>query len=237
MAARQARACRLATRARAWQDRRRSGFRSRARRLGRDGGMRDPLHRSVQHEGTRAPETGVVGVLTVDDDAAFRRLVRDVIGATAGFRIVGEAACGEEGVSMAAALRPDLVLMDVRMPGSTGSRRRAGSRPTRTAAPPSCSCPPTPTCSRRRRSPAGRSACCVRNGWARGPCGRSGTRGPPGGAPDAAGGRAPRHMLRILAFCAANSSSVRMPWSFSVASCLSCAIGSGSGAAAGGGSS
>ena len=36
---------------------------------------------------------------------------------------------------------------------------------------------------------------------------------------------------RILAFCAANSSSVRMPWSRSSASCLSCSIGSGAGAA------
>ena len=78
------------------------------------------MRQSVQHEETRAPETGLVGVLTVDDDDAFRRLVREVIGATAGFRIVGEAACGEEGVSMAAALRPDLVQMDFRMPGIEG---------------------------------------------------------------------------------------------------------------------
>jgi DNA-binding NarL/FixJ family response regulator len=94
------------------------------------------LQQSVQHEETRAPATGVVGVLTVDDDDAFRRLVRDVIGATAGFHIVGEAASGEEAVSMAASLGPDLVLMDVRMPGIGGveaARRIAAGAHGRTA--------------------------------------------------------------------------------------------------------
>ena len=59
-------------------------------------------------------------VLTVDDDATYRCLVRDVIGAMAGFAIVGEACSGEEGVSMAETLHPELVLMDVRMPGIGG---------------------------------------------------------------------------------------------------------------------
>jgi DNA-binding NarL/FixJ family response regulator len=78
------------------------------------------LPESVQHEETRAPANGAVRVLTVDDDATYRCLVRDVIGAMAGFDIVGEACSGEEGVSMAETLHPELVLMDVRMPGIGG---------------------------------------------------------------------------------------------------------------------
>jgi two-component system invasion response regulator UvrY len=61
-----------------------------------------------------------VGVLVVDDDPAFLTLARDVIQATPGFDAVGEAANGEDGVTLATALRPELVLMDVRMPGIGG---------------------------------------------------------------------------------------------------------------------
>lgn len=77
-------------------------------------------HAVRQHTERAAPENGAVRVLTVDDDAAYRDLVRAVIGATSGFRMVGEASCGEDGVTMAAVLRPELVLMDVRMPGIGG---------------------------------------------------------------------------------------------------------------------
>jgi DNA-binding NarL/FixJ family response regulator len=56
----------------------------------------------------------------VDDDAAYRDLVREVIAATSGFSMVGEASCGEQGVTLAAVLRPELVLMDVRMPDISG---------------------------------------------------------------------------------------------------------------------
>ena len=44
---------------------------------------------------------GYVGVLTVDDQAVFRRVARDVIDATAGFKSVGEASSGEEAVTIA----------------------------------------------------------------------------------------------------------------------------------------
>ncbi len=61
-----------------------------------------------------------VGVLIVDDDDAFVRVAREVVGATPGFDTVGDAASGEEGVSLVPVLAPQLVLMDVRMPGIGG---------------------------------------------------------------------------------------------------------------------
>jgi DNA-binding NarL/FixJ family response regulator len=61
-----------------------------------------------------------VRVLTVDDQAVFRRVAKDVIVATLGFEAIGEAESGEDAVTAAERLRPDLVLLDVRMPGIGG---------------------------------------------------------------------------------------------------------------------
>lgn len=61
-----------------------------------------------------------VRVLIVDDQAPFRKAARMVVDATDGFDVVGEAETGEQGVAMAADLRPDLVLMDVNLPGIDG---------------------------------------------------------------------------------------------------------------------
>jgi DNA-binding NarL/FixJ family response regulator len=61
-----------------------------------------------------------VRVLVVDDQEMFLRAMRAVVDATDGFVVVGEARSGEESLEAAAALAPQLVLMDVHLPGMDG---------------------------------------------------------------------------------------------------------------------
>jgi two-component system, NarL family, invasion response regulator UvrY len=73
-----------------------------------------------------------VRVLVVDDQAPFRMAARMVLKRTDGFELVGEAATGEESVDRVADLTPDLVLMDINMPGINGieaTRRIVAANP------------------------------------------------------------------------------------------------------------
>ena len=65
-----------------------------------------------------APEP--VRVLIVDDQRPYLRVMDAVVDATEGFVVVGRAMSGEQSVVAAGALRPDLVLMDVNLPGIDG---------------------------------------------------------------------------------------------------------------------
>ncbi len=58
-------------------------------------------------------------VLIVDDSRTSRRLLKDII-ERAGFEVAGEAINGQEGYEMYTKLKPDIVTMDITMPGVDG---------------------------------------------------------------------------------------------------------------------
>src|SRR6266704_4273176 len=59
-------------------------------------------------------------VLIVDDHPLFRDGLRTLLSAMAETEVVGEVATGEEAVAQAATLQPDVILMDLHMPGLNG---------------------------------------------------------------------------------------------------------------------
>lgn len=77
----------------------------------------------------------MIRVIVVDDEALVREGLRAIAELEGDIEVVGEASDGEEAVELTGALRPDVVLMDVRMPGVDGieATRRilAGTQPPR----------------------------------------------------------------------------------------------------------
>jgi len=61
-----------------------------------------------------------IRVLLADDQVLIRSGFAALIGSDAGLEVVGEASDGDQAVRQAFALRPDVVLMDIRMPGTDG---------------------------------------------------------------------------------------------------------------------
>jgi CheY-like chemotaxis protein len=73
-----------------------------------------------QRSGDPASAGAVIRVLVADDSPAFRTVARQVIELSPGFELAGTAATSEEAVELTRTLRPELVLMDVRMPTMGG---------------------------------------------------------------------------------------------------------------------
>lgn len=67
-------------------------------------------------------------VLVVDDSSVVRQLVSRVVAAEPGFRVVGEAPDGRRAVQLARTLRPDVMILDLAMPGQDGYETMAALR-------------------------------------------------------------------------------------------------------------
>jgi DNA-binding NarL/FixJ family response regulator len=76
--------------------------------------------------------TDVVRVLLADDHPVVRSGIKGMLAPDPGFEVVGEASNGTEAVALALELRPDVVLMDLRMPeldGATATAKIRAERP------------------------------------------------------------------------------------------------------------
>jgi DNA-binding NarL/FixJ family response regulator len=65
-------------------------------------------------------QNGHIRVLLVDDHEVFRRFVFSMLEGAVNFQVVGEAADGLLAVQLAKALQPDVILLDISLPGING---------------------------------------------------------------------------------------------------------------------
>jgi DNA-binding NarL/FixJ family response regulator len=61
-----------------------------------------------------------IRVIVAEDEAPLREAVCDLISSEDGLEVVGSAASADEAIELAAALKPDVAIVDVRMPGGGG---------------------------------------------------------------------------------------------------------------------
>ena len=59
-------------------------------------------------------------VLLVDDESMVRRILKQILTSYRDMELVGEAATGDEAIAAVERLQPDIVVMDIRMPGLDG---------------------------------------------------------------------------------------------------------------------
>ena len=84
-------------------------------------------------DGCGAASGGVGGVMTVrvliaDDDASMRGALGDLLSGEPGYEVVGLAADPESAIELAGIHRPDVAILDVKMPGGGGVRAAEGIR-------------------------------------------------------------------------------------------------------------
>src|SRR5437867_10080101 len=88
--------------------------------------MRDQLCPRSRHDGfssappSRAEQSLMIKVAIVEDNAVMRRSIRQWIDAAPGFECVFSCATAEEAVAEIPRLNPDVVLMDIHLPGESG---------------------------------------------------------------------------------------------------------------------
>lgn len=78
------------------------------------------LSSEIDKNSREGTETDVIQVLVVDDHQVVREGLRRMLEMQKGIQVVGEASSGEEAIAKTIALNPDVVTMDLKMPGMDG---------------------------------------------------------------------------------------------------------------------